>query len=618
MENLLIHKTDLVIIESNLSKAEIMNSYNKINLNALNKAFSILAFALILLNLGIIIVTSPAKSYEISIFDAYPSYYPFLLALPVSLGILILLLTSTFNNQSSYWKLGLSIIILGNIIILLLPLFRGYAFYGRADPLVHFGFLHDIFKTGYFGESNFYPLSHICVIIIYFISDMQLMRVMMLFPAFFNVIYILGLYLLGTTINKNHYGALIITAFGSVLLFTYFGSQFLPTAFSLMLIPLTLFLLIRSGDNNQNKVQYKILLILIIYFISIFHPVSIINLIVVFVIFWLYSIMLANFKTRIRELPSYSVSYSSILILIVCFITWFSQFSMFKGTTRIIGNWFLYQIGTPPVEVYGKRLGAVSLPLSDYINYILTGYSHELAYFLISSCFVAYLIYNTLRNRLNVITYELLFSLLFVIFSLSTLIVNFGSFMINNPQRQFLYSLMVSTILNGFAFCKLIKISQKKYILLAACILIPCSVVGVYSSYSSVLMGVVNSQVTYADLSGSSWFVSNANYDNRIIYSINNEFYRLIYATLGRDFENQSKIIKSSANAPSLFNISNLDPYYLALSDYARTKYTVYWPDSQDFPKEIIFLLQSSVGLNKIYDNHGETFFLHEPINISN
>ena len=575
------------------------------------KYIALLAFVMIFINLSIIMVTSPAKYYEISIFGAYSSYYIFLLALPISLGLIILVLSSGYKINSGCLKFGLLTIILGNSVVLLLPLFRGYALYGLGDPLVHVGYINDIVKTGMIGESNFYPLIHILDVMLSFCTDMHPMQVMLVFPTIFNIIYILGLLLIGSQIVDNYLEAPIIVAFGGVLLFTYYGSQFLPTSFSMMLIPLTLYLLIKSNESNDNELSYIIIFIITLFFISIFHPVSILNLIMAFVIFWFFSVVLSKYDIFKQCESSYYINFFPILMLTICFITWFSQFAIFQGTVYVVSNWFLHQMGSPPSEVYGKRLDEVSLPLSDLINYLLQGYGHELIYFLLASCFITFIVWKIAVKDFYTFKHEIIFSTMFVIFSLSTLLIHFGSLMINNPQRQFLYSLMIATILNGMLFIRLFKKNSIIYILLAVFILIPCCFVGISSSYSTVLMGVVNSQVTPADLRGTSWFIDNCNYEINTVFSINNELYRFIYALKGRDFENRANTIKQFKRAPPMFEISSNDSYYLTLSDYAKTKYTVYWPNSPEFPKEVIDSLNSVIQLNKIYNNRGITCYSH-------
>jgi hypothetical protein len=272
-----------------------------------------------------------------------------------------------------------------------------------------------------------------------------------------------------------------------------------------------------------------------------------------------------------------------------------------------VSKWFVDQLGAAPAEVYGMNMNQASLSMLEYAKYLMEGYSHEIIFFLLSCIAIVSFLYRIrIEEKVsNSSINEIIFTVLFIVFSLSTLIFLFGSFIVSNPQRQFLYALMVSTILNGLFFIRLMNRAPRKYLIIASCILIPCIIIGISSSYSSILMGSINSHVTKASLSGASWFANYSDFEGNDIYSIHNEFYRSIYATLGRDFENRDKVMHFFKKMPPLLNISGSNPYYLVFSDYMISKYTIYWPDNPEFPECMSPQLNNYYNLNKIYDSNG-------------
>ena len=125
------------------------------------KILSIIAFQFINIIILIILITPKVGRYELTIYNAFPDCFWYLIIASIMIGIIILSHKIYKNIKSKLWSLGFFIIILSNIIFLLLPEFRGYAFYGRGDTPDHLGFIRDIIVTNHIGTNNFYPSEHI-------------------------------------------------------------------------------------------------------------------------------------------------------------------------------------------------------------------------------------------------------------------------------------------------------------------------------------------------------------------------------------------------------------------------------------------------------------------------
>ena len=131
-----------------------------INNERLTKILTILAFTFIILDLVIIAIIPPASGYEISIYDAYPWYFWLFFIVVMFSSILIIIQKVLTENKSNQWFFGFSAILITNFILLIIPYFRGYCFYGGAgeDLFSHVGYLREIAQSGYLSEGNFYPI----------------------------------------------------------------------------------------------------------------------------------------------------------------------------------------------------------------------------------------------------------------------------------------------------------------------------------------------------------------------------------------------------------------------------------------------------------------------------
>jgi len=142
------------------TKAQIMTVENKFKVlsnSKINKILVLVSIFCINIVLLTIALGGSAKGYEISIFNVYPMYLWISIVVSISSAIILLLLNA-FSPKKKIWVWSLFIILFTNLIILELPLFRGYALFGRSDVLTHLGYVNDILNYGTIGTQNYYPI----------------------------------------------------------------------------------------------------------------------------------------------------------------------------------------------------------------------------------------------------------------------------------------------------------------------------------------------------------------------------------------------------------------------------------------------------------------------------
>ena len=290
----------------------------------------------------IIAVTGPAHGYEISIYNAYPAFFWLLILLSFGCGLVILVGQAFANESSKKWVTGFVILLLTNMLLFLLPFFREYVVYGRADVLTNIGYVKDILLTGHItavGDQlvDIYPALHILAACVSDITMLSPEQVAILSVPLAVIFYMVSLYFLSRIVCRNRSQILLAISFGSLPLFTGAYVFFIPIDITFFLLPLTLLLFFRAykGKTIRSRVALLIALISAV----IFHPIEgAILTLVILTCFGIssniYSVFLGKTKHKIATLNYW---YLYVIILVVADAIWSFRFSVLTGTFH---GWF--------------------------------------------------------------------------------------------------------------------------------------------------------------------------------------------------------------------------------------------------------------------------------------
>jgi len=588
----------------------------------INKLLATIAFTLILLVLVIITITPSATGYEISIYDAYPLYFWFFLIGAIACGIIILVHQAFTEEKLNWWLAGFSVIlfivVFANLIIILLPIFRGYFISDVGDEITHLGMIKDIALTGRTGRENVYPISHILSISLSYISGLNSRSIIKIVPAIFYLIYIGGLYLLAKTIGEKFGQVLLVMAFGSVLLFTYFNIFFLPTQFFLYLIPLILMLLLRKTASS-NRLEYTIIFLIMLLPMPFLHPLGSVFLILLFLLFEL-SVLIHRFLIRRGYAQSAAISYPSktalmpALVVFIIFFMWFSSFALFRTTVTQAYEWFVYGHGTPPVETMAEQLRMAGFTILDFIDLLIKNYGHDLIFILISLIAILIILRN-LRLRNSPRIEEIFFSLFFLIFSVFYIQTLLGAFICTGRSlRVYCWPLMASTVLNGIVFHEWIsKLKGKRFkicISLLTIVIIIAAIIGVFSVYPSPHIKLGNLQITEMNFEGMEWFFEHKNSD--MTFYFDQLPFRAVHAIFGHDAPKPKTVGHFSQVPPHLGYEDNKTlsysfnyDAYIVISERIKAIKTKLWPDVGRYALSDLNRLSSDPAVSKIYFNGG-------------
>jgi len=453
------------------------------------------------------ISTPPVADYEISIYDAYPPYFWFLLIAYISCNI-VLLICQGFNKISSNWLVFAFIgILFSNMLILLLPIARGYLTLGRGDVLTHIGEIKEIILTGHFSFSNIYPAIHIFVTNLSLITNSSPELLAMLVPIFFIVFYMVSIYFLASEISLHKGQILLVVAFGSLLLFKHENEMLAPSVQCFYLLPFVLFLFFKmeKSPSHSNLIAF----ILILTIIPFLHPgEGTLLLVVIFICISLSNYLLRFIKNiQIKSLFLINQKYIlySFLILFIIWFSWFSFSSTFYGTFKEILNWMIYGIGKTTAIEYSTLLEKANLSSLDFIRLFLNMFGQFVIYCSVGLIIILYLILRFMSKKHQIDLQQFIFSILFVVFGI-LLFVAFFSKVWLEYGRGMRYVMFSATILNGLGLHSLFHKNKCSGMILIVAILIVAATFGVFNTYPSPAVREANSQVTRMEVSGMSWF----------------------------------------------------------------------------------------------------------------
>ncbi len=585
----------------------------------ITEIITIISSIFILLALGIIMRTPSATGYELSIYNQYPYYFWVLLIAALFFGNCLLIHQSFIVEKSRWWIFGLYIIIFINLILILLPIFRGYLISDAGDEMSHLGFIKTISLTGYVGKTNVYPLAHILSFELLSIARMNSNQIIKIIPAFFYLIYMLGIYSLSNTICDNIGQKLLIIAFSSVLLFTYFNYLFLPTQLFLYLVPSVLFLFFkRTYSINSN---YNITFIIMISSLPFLHPLGSFFLIILLLIYSLLNLIsnILNQRSNIKIIDCVKCyNLNHILIISIVFIMWFANFALFNSTVDQAYNWFINGYGTPPIVELQKTVES-NLTFMDFVILFIKTYGHNIIFASIAFGAIFLIIRKGLIIHSPLSLKEIFFPatfLFFTIFYISTLI---GAFIkTGNSQRVFCWALMASIVTNGMiCYDWISKFNKKNFIIcttLLTILIMVSIVIGIFSVYPSPYTLKPNIQVSLVDWTGIEWFIDNKSNDDTICFD--QIPWRAPHTMYGIGLYDIKKVGRFYTVPPHI----GYDKYksigaeinsntYIVITEFIRACKEQLWQTKGTYTLDELNRINCDFGANKIYSNRDLSIF---------
>ncbi|MDD1775203.1 MAG: hypothetical protein LUQ24_06715 [Methanobacterium sp.] len=588
----------------------------------IDKILIIIGFIFILLALIIIAVTPPASKYEISVYWACPIYFWWLIIASIILGIIVLL-QNAFRSEKltpGWFFLVFAMIILSNLIIILLPVLRGYYVTDIYDELGHLGMIQDIAVNGRIGQSNFYPIPHILTFIITSITDTNyLLTYKFIFPLFY-IFYILGIFLLGREISNNSGIVFLIIAFAAPPIFTYFNYLFLPTQMCLYLLPMILFLLLKH--LARTNISYSLLFFILLLVLPFLHPMGSLFIVGIFIILGISSSIFNWHQRRNEELSiARKIKWSTIasisMILFIAFFTWFSKFGDFNFYIQQITDSLSGSTGPSEINLILERQQQDNpFTIFQIARMVFLNYGQDILFALIASLACLWVLKQLFSKNESIEVGDIYFSLLFLVFSIfyaATLAANFTT--TGRSIRIFCWALTAAIFLNGIVFFKFVNpfnmIFKNICIGLLVIILSFSTIFGVFNVFHSPLIRGANIQATEANIDGMQWLFINRD-TNIDIASIDSLKY-LSPPYLLYGYEASPYLLNELETIPDYFGYDQYDSMietvnqdtYLAINQRDRDLIK-FVPDYGNYSIANFDQIQNDPGVKRIYYN-GDT-----------
>jgi hypothetical protein len=465
----------------------------------------------------IVAATPPATGYEISIYQAYPAYLYFFMAAALVCGFSVLVYSASGKDRSNWWIAGLAGVLIINSLVLLLPVFRGYIFYGRTDPGQHFGFAKDIELIGHFGASgtrfeNFYPASHIWVASFSKVTGLDLTAVAMATPWIFWLLYVFSILILSKLVAKNLGQQLIIISFALPLSFGFVQSSFFPTMLTFFLAPLTLFLLYRR-DADDGKFSYTLLFILMVLLLPFMHAGDTVSFLILFICLAIAKRVYKWLKHKQGPPLALPDLGNAIAILSAAWLIWFSSFSMFGKAVKSVFDWLVYGAGISPAIRQLSILERAQATLPDILEVFLRTHGHNLLFFIIALA----ILLKWLSKRKQRPSNYLIFSVILVVF-LILVPVFYATPGVGEYRRVLPYAILAATFVIGFGLGDWLWNYQHKVFaaLPITAIVVMVTILGIFNVHYSPFIKSANQQISHYDVSGMDWFLQHQNGENLI------------------------------------------------------------------------------------------------------
>lgn len=556
---------------------------------------TLLTFICILINVQL----PKASGYEPSIYSIYPNYYWF--SLIFSSLICFLLIYNTYNGKIKACFSPIFIIIINKIIIIFTPLFRGYYYYGGSDSLWHVGVIKEAIEHGWLDStlnSAFYPIIYHTGVIFHSILGIPYESISLPILLIYQLLFAFSLYLISKTIIQTNKGRALVLIMGLFFLFGWNTFNFSPYILSFYYLPLVLYIYLVSEKINYKKYKFKLLLIILIFFIALYHPLT-----SIFLITLMLAISSASYLSRrisTKNNSSFQIlhldnnSKTIILISVTSLLAWFVQFSTFNELILHLYDSIIGGSGAPPSSAAADLLSKANL--MDLVAVIIIRYGVYLVCILSAFIIEIEIIYNYIKNKNRSLT-DLILLVIFCTFLFFTAIFIFIDLIaVEFEIRPMLFLIVISLIIIGRRMS--LSNYQIKKQLLPIIFIIVLIVISTLSVFPSPMVKSLNWQTTQMELTAITW-MDNGD-DIQPVY-----YMKPLYKY---DKYLNSDVIRYSEVLPPHLRFQNIsDGYcYILIDEQTMITYPLLYPDYEDdwrFSPKDYEDLSVNENSSKVYTN---------------
>jgi hypothetical protein len=295
-------------------------------------------------------------------------------------------MTAWGSKRTAGLVLGLLPIVFSNIILILIPYFRGYLFYGRGDLLTHIGYMTAIQTTGSF-FSDTYPADHVIGVVVSLFSNISIINITFLVPVVFSTLFIFFMLLLANQLFEKR-TLLLTAALASIMIFGWTNVSFTPNAQAFLFLPFTIFMLLKM-QRSTTPAPFAVLVVSSIFSIALFHPLTVLFLVGILLVIQLLSYRRSRITTNEGRFRVRSV-LTFLLITLVCFFSWQAYLKLAISRVNLLAQFAGGESVGTAVGAYADLITYAQPTLSDLMRVILYTYGQMIALTICSFACLAY------------------------------------------------------------------------------------------------------------------------------------------------------------------------------------------------------------------------------------
>lgn len=547
-------------------------------MNVKRRQTTLLAIGYTCLTLSLCYLASikPADGYEYSIYSSLSPQFWLILLIAAICGVLSVLYTLFSHSSLLKWGLGFGLIAITSCVVLLLPLARGYSFYGMGDSLTHLTEVTKILDLGHFDRNNFYPLAHLFVSETSSVSGLQAAYVMLVLPPFLTAFYFLSLFCLARKAFPDVKVQIIASLLTPILVIGYFG-PFTPNGFAALLLPFILYVFV-CAVKGTGDLQFAIPLIVFLVAIPLIHILVAAFLLGIFVLMLVWKrLAQKRLAQRIEINNSSLINYS--LIICVSLLTWMSFFALFQNSIMGFYRFIMGELSISPVISAGSILSSLPMGLMEKVTLIFNMFGSTIILLLLGILGMI-----TYFKKFKVVGKDYFFP---VSIALSTGIISAAWSVIPSGIDIFRPLRLWGTalVLLGSVSIYLLVVNRRRIgTRLKACVILTLVTIpmmlGFFSANASPALLMPNEQLTFAELSGAKMLVIQQN-DSLVIGSVTNKDRLLAYAV---EVEESSTSVASTYVGDHFTEIN--ETKYCLFSQYDTDLYLRTWHVGRFTPQD--------------------------------
>lgn len=475
-----------------------MNENTKMQFATLGIVLTVSLFLIILT----IIRTPPAQGYEISLYNVYPTYFWVSFSVQISALFWILLFASERRLKGDIMAMIVLEVLLSLVILLSLPLFRGYPFYGEGDIYTHIAASKEIIYHGKIPNLLVYPAIHVFIAIISELTLLSPEKISLtIIRQLLVVWYIVMMGMLSRVFYHNRDSLSIAygLAFAVIPVFGYMTTidYIFPSLDGFLFIfPFVHYLLF----GIKPSIKRDVILVIVLLVTPFFH---------IEIAFFLgIAFLIALITSRIsKEDQTQKIAIAS-LVLGIAAIFWFSQTPLWGYSINYALSAIEGLIGaTPPLKGLISGVG-IKRSLGDVVAVAIRTYGVAALYLFLATIYAIKLL---LKERAMSFSPIYLVSSFITFILVNVFFLYFGTSIGYHVYRQIKYSIFIATliVIGNFSLkCfhqKHMNTRTKALVILMIFSIATLAVYGVYPN-PDLNIANINYQVTYSDIAGMKFF----------------------------------------------------------------------------------------------------------------